>query len=223
MGTSTVHRSPSTSHWRVVRNLYRNPTVTRPRLLAEVFRAASTPYIEGLSGPEATQGLVLALRALSSASAPATSGAALALARELIAESRRKVLTEGWSSFYGDLANRALHATILAAGGEPASGRRPQSIVRVYLANLVATCVDHVVSRDLSAHFGKGELIGTATRGLELSADLKSAARQVASDPALASALRETANSPERHWRQLVNDAWNIGSSGTRPPDKGER
>jgi hypothetical protein len=223
MGTSTVHRSPSTPHWRVVRSLYRDSTVSRPRLLVEVLRAAATPYIEGLSGPEATHGLVLALRALSSPSAPVTADAALALAKDLISESRRRVLTEGWSSFYGDLANRALHATILAAGGESESGRRPPSIVRLYLANVVATCVDHVVSRDLSAHFGKGELIGTATRGLAISADLKSAARQVASDPALVSALREAAKSPERHWRQLVIDAWSVGSSGTHQPDKGER
>ena len=51
MGTSTVHRSPSQSpHWRVVNNLYRNPTVQRERLLAEIFKAAERPLLTGLPG-----------------------------------------------------------------------------------------------------------------------------------------------------------------------------
>src|SRR5262245_64886180 len=101
MGTSTVHRSPATPHWRVVNNLYRNPTVEPERLLAEVFRASQEPYVAGLRGPESSHSLTLLLDALGQQRAKMTVPSALAMSRDLLARSRNTAVQEGWSSFYG--------------------------------------------------------------------------------------------------------------------------
>lgn len=213
MGTSTVHRSPATPHWRVVNNLYRNPKVAAERLLAEVFRASEEPYVAGLRGPESSHSLTLLLDALSQHRAKITAARALEMSRDLVAQSRGVAVQEGWSSFYGDLATRALHATILSSAPESASSRSPASIVRTFLGHLVATCIDHVVSRDLSAHFG-GEVIHNANTALKLSTRMKTAARNIASSPELSTAIEQAASKPEARWPELVATAWRIGAAG---------
>lgn len=220
MGTSTVHRSPGTPHWRVVNNLYRNPAVAPDRLLAEVFRAAEEPYVAGLRGPESSHSLTLLLDVLSRRRGGMTVANALAMSRELVAQNRGAAVERGWSSFYGDLANRALHATILSAGPESASFRSPANIVRTFLGHLVATCIDHVVSRDLSAHLGEA-VIQNASTALKFSATVKTAARNVASSPELSAAIEQTASTPEARWPELVATAWRIGAGGPRERRKG--
>jgi hypothetical protein len=221
MGTSTVHRSPASPHWRLVNNLYRNPSVAPERLLAEVFRASEEPYVAGLSGPESSHGVTLLLGALGQQRATVTVSSALAMSRDLLARSRGTALHEGWSLFYGDLANRALHATILSAAPESASFRAPANIVRTFLGYLVATCIDHVVSRDLSAHYGE-VVIHDASTALKLSATMKRVARNIASSPELSTAIEQAARDPQARWPEVVATAWRIGAAG-RPELRKDR
>lgn len=218
MGTSTVHRSPlHAAHWRVVNNLYRNPTVDRKRLVAEIFRAAATPYVTGLAGREVSERLRLLLTVSATRPTLRTSAETLIFARELIGKARDVDGREGVASFYSDLANRALHSTVVTSF--PAAGRQSaKQLVQAFLGNLVATCVEHVVSRDLSAHLGSRTLPNT-TAVLELTRELKAAARYVAASESIAPAIAETATAPEQHWPDLVATAWSVGS-GTQQPDK---
>lgn len=216
MGTSTVHRSPlHAAHWRVVNNLYRNPTVDRERLVAEIFRAAAKPYVTGLAGREVTERLRLLLSTWSSKAKARTSTEALNLARELIGRAREVDSREGVASFYSDLANRALHSTIVTTFPTAAGAKSPKHLVQAFLGNLVATCVDHVVSRDLSAHLGSKTLRNTVAV-LELTRDLKAAARHVVASESVAPVIAATAAAPEQNWADLVSAAWAAGAGTQR-------
>lgn len=212
MGTSTVHRSPGSPHWRVVNNLYGNPNVEPSRLLAEVFRASAEPYSEGLSGPETLHCVDLILRTFATSGSRISEPAALQISRSLLSESRLTATREGWSHFYGDMAHRAMHATVLSAASLSASERGPENLVRHFLGNLLATCVDHVVSRDLSAHLGERTL-RTSSDALKLSAELKTAARNLVEHSGLTSAVTEAARRPSSRWAQLVTSAWKVGAA----------
>jgi len=213
MGTSTVHRSPSQSpHWRVVNNLYRNPTVQRERLLAEIFKAAEHPYVTGLRGPEVYERLQLLLRSASERPKLTTRAAALEFARELIGKARNLEAHSGFASFYSDIANRALHSTVITS--QPGSSAR--GLVQTFLANVVGTCIDHVVSRDLSAHLGTRPLPDTKS-ALALARDLRTAASQVARSESLSRAIQAAAKAPAQRWGDLISDAWSVGASSPKP------
>jgi hypothetical protein len=221
MGTSTVHRSPLTPHWRVVNNLYRDPRVSRQRLLSEIFKAAADPYVAALGGPEASNGLRILLQAFSKEPRVRSRTDALALSRDLIAQSRDATLAKGWSPFYGDIANRALHATVLSATAESKATRTQGDITRAFLGHLVATCIDHVVSRDLSGHLGE-PLISNATAALKLTAELKTAAREVTKSAEVAPALERAAKEPTA-WQGAVNAVWKVATAPPRPEPRKKR
>lgn len=222
MGTSTVHRSPSTPHWRIVNNLYRDPNVTRERLLSEIFKAAAEPYAAALGGPEASNTLRIVLRALAEVPHVRDRAAALALSRDLIAQSRGATLEQGWSPFYGDIANRALHATVLSAAVTPVATKTQPEIVRTFLGHLVATCIDHVVSRDLSGHL-REPLISNATAALKLTAELKNAAREVTRSPDLAPAFEQAAREPTKSLKGAVSAVWRVATTLPRPEPRKKR
>jgi hypothetical protein len=219
MGTSTVHRSPPSPHWRVVNNLYDNPQVPRARLLAELFRAAASPYVGGLSGAETSRALHRALDSLRQRSGHGPTDA-LDLARTLITANRIATSNEGGSPFFGDLANRALHATVLALAGESSVSAR--LVVQTFLGQVVGTCIGHVVSRDVSAHIGKRG-IPTAGAALKLSAELKAAAVLLAANPRLREVIDATAEAPDAKWPVLVSRIWQVGVAGTPEPRKTKR
>jgi hypothetical protein len=220
MGTSTVHRSPSSPHWRVVNTLYRDPDVSPARLLAEVFRASSEPYAKQLGGPEASHCVALLLRTFGPGAESTPASHAPELSRLLATESRGAASREHWSPFYADLANRAMHRTVLSVGAPGTSPRAPESVVRLFLGHLLATCVDHVVSRDLSAHLGSKALSNAAT-ALRLSSSLKAAARELAAAEVLNAALRAAAQNPRSRWADLVASTWEVGRAMPREPRRG--
>jgi hypothetical protein len=213
MGTSTVHRSPlDAAHWRVVNNLYRDPSVERGRLVAEIFRAASKPYVDGLSGREVSERLRLLLSTWSATKETRSPADALSFARELIGKARDLEVREDLASFYSDLANRALHATVLAAFPTVKGRGSSRQLVQSFLANIVGTCIDHVVSRDLSAHLGTKNLPNTKAV-LELTRELKAVAQHVAANQSLSKAIEATATSPEQRWADLISSAWSVGAA----------
>ena len=178
--------------------------------------------VAALGGPEASNGLTILLRALSKEPLVRSRTDALALSRDLVAESRDATLQKGWSPFYGDIANRALHATVLSATSTPKGTKTQRDITRTFLGHLIATCIDHVVSRDLSGHL-REPLISNATTALKLTAELKSAAREVANSADVAPALERAAKEPVTAWQGAVNAVWRVATAPTRPEPRKKR
>src|SRR5688572_15283427 len=110
MGTSTVHRSPSTSRWRIVNNLNDRPAPSPELLLAEIFNAAEH-YSSGLADPAVLERVEVLLSTVDIGHWRPDIDEALAAARQAVAAAQQAAFSAGRTSFYGDLADRALHAT----------------------------------------------------------------------------------------------------------------
>jgi hypothetical protein len=222
MGTSTVHRSPNTAAWRIVNNLYDDPSVPPARVLAEVFNAASEHYRRGLADASVLTRVEIILdvsrRVATLLDRPET---ALAVARDAVAKARTSALAAGRASFYGDLADRAVHATLAMASRDP-QPLTADATLRNFLGHLVATAVDHVVSRDLTGHVG-GNRIRSVSDAMRLRATLTSLARQIAADDRLAASVTAAVRSPKRDWPLVIKRAWDLGSSRGVPRQRGKR
>ena len=219
MGTSTVHRSPGTPRWRIVNNLYNDPTVPPDRLLAEIFNAAEQ-YPSGLTDASVLERVETLLTAAERGDWRGGTEAALTVAREAVRDAQARALRGGHTSFFGDLADRAMQTTFVNAAGDPNSLSTPRATLSTFLRNLVAGAIDHVVSRDLTAHLG-GSRISSATEALSLRRSLAEQARSVATDARLSEALDAAASSPHNRWTDLVQQVWAIGA--LPPPRDAER
>ena len=93
--------------------------------------------------------------------------AALAIAREAIRTAQARTLHSGSTSFFGDLADRAMHTTLANAPRDPDSLSTPRAALSTFLRNLIACAIDHVVSRDLTAHLS-GPRVASVTETLTL-------------------------------------------------------
>jgi hypothetical protein len=211
MGTSTVHRSPNTSRWRLVNNLYEDRSVGVDRLLAEVFNAAAE-YPAGLADLAVLRRVEVVLRTAEEGKWRDGTDLALATAREAVQAARAVALDRGTTSFYGDLADRALHATLVIGAREPASLATSSTTLTAFLRNLVGVAVDHLVSRDLSAHLGKGRVAGAAD-AIALRRSLVGRARDLAGDDRFASVAESAASTPAQHWGDVVSAVWAFGSN----------
>ncbi len=217
MGTSTVHRSPATLRWRIVNNLYNDPSVSVDRLLAEVFNAAES-YPSGLADAAVLRRVEAVLDASRTAIRRGETEDALAAARQAVQAAQHASVQAGLASFYGDLADRAIHATLVGASRAPNTMDTPLSALGAFLSNLVASAIDHVVSRDLTAHIG-GPRIRTASEGLALRRALVERARQIAASEQFSATVGEAASSPRQHWARLVTEVWKVGAT---PPSEGK-
>lgn len=139
MGTSTVHRSPATTRWRIVNRLYGQPDVDHRRLLAEIFNA-SREFVTLLGQPQVAD-------RMSAAEAALRVGGGLEQARAALASAQR---SSAYTSFHVDLADRALHRTV-AAGHGPASGSETRSR---FVEALVRATLDYLVARDITRWVG---------------------------------------------------------------------
>ena len=143
---------------------------------------------------------------------------ALAAARGAVRAAQGQAFRANQVSFYGDLADRALHATLAGAAARPETLATTPAAVGSFLGNLVAVAIDHVVARDLTAHLGRGSLAGAA-RTVALRRELVQRARQVATDQRVASALAAAAHDPRGSWAALLARVWEVGA--TIPPAAG--
>ena len=214
MGTSTVQRSPGTPRWRIVNNLYNDPTVSPERLLAEVFNAAEQ-YPSGLADAAVLERVETLLHVTEAGDWRRGTEAALAVAREAVHTAQTRALSGGHTSFFGDLADRAMHTTLANATRDPNSLSTPHAALSTFLRNLIACAIDHVVSRDLTAHLS-GPRIASVTEALTLRRTLAEQARAVATDARVSEALDAAASSPRDHWTDVVQQVWTIGA--TPPP-----
>lgn len=211
MGTSTVQRSPGTPRWRIVNNLYNDPTVPPERLLAEVFNAAEQ-YSAGLADAAVLERVETLLRVAESGNWREGTEAALTAAREAVRTAQASAFRNGHTSFFGDLADRAVHTTFANAARDPNSLSTPRAALATFLRNLVACAIDHVVSRDLTAHLG-GPRIASVTEALTLRRTLAEQAQAVATDVRMAGVLDAAVLSPRDRWENVVRQVWEIGAT----------
>jgi hypothetical protein len=137
--------------------------------------------------------------------------AAMAASREAIAQARQRSVESQRTSYYADLADRAVHRTLVGATRQPDSVRSTSATMRTFLVNLIGVSVDHLVSRDLSRHL-RSQRLPNAVAALELRRDLVQRARDVASDERLNTRLASAATAPNRQWAEVVADAWRLGT-----------
>ena len=211
MGTSTVHRSPGTPRWRIVNNLYNDPTVPPERLLAEVFNAAEQ-YPSGLADAAVLERVETLLHVTEVGDWRGGTEAALTVAREAVRTAQARALRSGHTSFFGDLADRAMHTTLANAARDPNSLSTPRAALSTFLRNLTASAIDHVISRDLTAHLG-GPRLSSATETLALRRTLAEQARAVATDARLSEALDAVVSAPRDRWADVVRRVWVIGAT----------
>jgi hypothetical protein len=211
MGTSTVHRSPGTPRWRIVNNLYENPEVPADRLLAEIFNAAEA-YPSGLADAAVLERIETLLHTAQAGNWRGGTEAALTAARNAIRTAKAAAIGAGHASFIGDLADRAVHATLAGASRDPSSLTTPRAVLGTFLQNLIAIAIDHVVSRDLTAHLGKQKL-PTASGALTLRRILVEQARTIATDLRVSAALDAAASLPRERWDDVVRRAWEVGAT----------
>lgn len=218
MGTSTVHRSPRTTRWLLVNALYEDPTISNSRVLAEVFNAADQ-YPEGLAGLAVLERVEALLRATEQGDWRGGTEAALAAARAAVADARASALREGEASFYGDLADRAVHSTLVAGVRSPATLATAPAALTAFLGQLVSTAVDHLVARDLSQHLGRGRVTGAA-EATALRRALVQQAHGLVQDERFAPAVEAAAAAPRQAWAEAVTAVWR---GGTRISDNNDR
>ncbi len=211
MGTSTVHRSPPTPRWRIVNNLYENPDVQPDLLLAEIFNAAED-YPARLADQAILGRVEAVLDTARAGEWQSGNDAALAAARAAVRSAQTRALGAGLASFYGDLADRAVHTSIAGAARDPNTLATPPQVLGTFLSNLVAIAIEHVVSRDITAHVG-GRGITNVASALGLKRQLVERARAVASDARLAEALYAAADRPQEVWPALVARVWRLGAA----------
>ncbi len=106
----------------------------------------------------------------------------LDLAAHVITDSRSAALSTGPTSFFGNLADRAIQATFASLYREPRALSSRRSALNALVGHLLYVVVDHLVSRDLSAHT---RTISTVQSALKLRNLLIDRTRHIADDPSL--------------------------------------
>lgn len=212
MGTSTVHRSPRTTRWLLVNSLYGNVDVPVERVLSEVFNAAENEYSSGLADASVLARVEALLQFVRQSQDSIGRDEASGIARIVVQRARLASLEAGAASVFGDMADRAVHTTLLGILNSDSGVRSSSGVLQTFLGNLVATAVDHLVSRDISAHLGSPRL-PTATAANALRRDLTTSARSVADQESLRAAIRIASVEPRAGWARTISEAWSEGRS----------
>lgn len=207
MGTSTVHRSPSTGRWRYVDSMYGDIAVDRGRLLSEILNAA-TGYIEGLTDA-AVQARLQTLLSVSGARL-LESDDPIGVASEIVREAQAAGRAEGVVSFYGDLADRALFATIARGAADLPLIASRAGAVSVFTRELIGFAIDHLVSRDLTAHLGAASLPDAAS-AISLRRDIVTAAQRLIETRSVVEQTSAAAISPRDSWNGVISSVWEAG------------
>ncbi len=187
--------------------MYGDVGVDRTRLLSEVLNAA-TGYVEGLTDAAVRARLETLLtvnhRRLTDTDDP------IGVASDIVRDAQAAGRARGLVSFYGDLADRALFATIARSAADVALLATPSAAVAAFAKELIGFAVDHLVSRDLTSHLGAASLPNAAAT-LGLRRDLVVAAQSLVDAPPIAERATAAAESPRDSWHALVSSVWKAG------------
>ena len=163
MGTSVNQRSPDTDNWRVVQDIYVDPSVGMDDALKMLWRAASNPnetnLFESLSRPEVGQ--------ISQCALQETPIAAMNAARQFIADAKV-------ASFACDIATRAAAQSV---GQKDAVG--------VFAERLFAEATSYLVARDLPGYVGVSERLKSVVEARAFVAEISGRAAAAARSTAL--------------------------------------
>lgn len=187
--------------------MYGDVDVDRTRLLSEVLNAADG-YVDGLSDRAVRARLETLLAA--DPGRIATADDLIAVASDLVRVAQQAGRERGLVSFYGDLADRALFSAVARSATEEGVVATPSAAVATFARELLGFAVDHLVSRDLTAHLGEGS-IPSATAMLSLRSDLVSEARRLVDIPQVRDRAAAVAETQGASWRGLVSAAWSAG------------
>jgi hypothetical protein len=187
--------------------MYGDTAVNRPRLLSEILNAA-TGYVEGLADA-AVQARLQTLLGVSR-SRLADSDDPIGVASDIVREAQAAGRAEGLVSFYGDLADRALFATIARSAGDLALIASPAGAISAFTRELLGFAIDHLVSRDLTAHLGAGSLIDAGST-IGLRRDLVTAAQGLTDAPSVVEQTLAAVASPRDSWHAVISSAWKAG------------
>jgi hypothetical protein len=141
MGTSTSQRSPSTPNWHAVATAYTSSTIPVPRVVQELWRAATNQptgdLASDLGTPIVAQCLTIALGAASR--------------EEALYSASREVARSGQASLAADIAQRAMAQSF----------RSGEDRTSTFVQSLFAEAGNYLVSRDLPGYVGVGERLHT--------------------------------------------------------------
>jgi hypothetical protein len=180
MGTSISHRSPPTPGWNAVAASYTAEGITIPRIVQELWRAASSQPLGNLPA-DLCHPLIPEIAAIASSSTDRA---------QAIQEARRLVATAGVTSLGLDIAHRAL----VQAFSMP--GDRTQSFAQA----LFAQAANYLVSRDLPGFVGRAGRAQNVSEAIDLKNDLtEQTASIVRGTPMPPSALKDSTS-----WRSFV-------------------
>lgn len=195
MGTSSSQRSPSTSEWERVKQLYRRPDADPGRVSARIVATMDDEARGQMAGPGVASCLALLLEAARDAAAggavETTSAEAkipplVALSEALREQAEREISQLGYSSRFSDIALNALGtATFEAASGGTASvfdvsgeeaatsladyytDHRLHELALCFVAHDLDHLFRHLVTRD-TADFVGGEGLPTIAEASQL-------------------------------------------------------
>jgi hypothetical protein len=195
----------------VVNSLYGDARVPQERLLAEICHAGDY-YGEGLAEIAVIDRVDALLEAAERGDWRGSAESALREARVAARDARQASLERGSASFYGDLADAALHRTLVAGSGAPETLQSREATLMAFVQDLVSIAVDHLVCRDLTQHLG-GPRTRTTEDAQALRDQLVSRAREVAVDASLRPTLRRTASNPVQGWPSLMHEVWQLAAT----------
>jgi hypothetical protein len=143
MGTSINQRSPVTPNWNAVTAAYNSSTISIPRIVQELWRAATHQptgnLAADLGAPIIAQCLAIAL------STPSR--------QEALQRASREVALSGQASLAADIAQRAVAQSFRP--GEDRAG--------AFVQSLFAEAGNYLVSRDLPGYVGVSERLHTVS------------------------------------------------------------
>jgi len=138
MGTSTCHRSPSTSlPWRFANVGYQNPGVTNDQLVRDIFIAVKATNGEEYVNSYSLPSIYSFVKMANTIKDP----------KDIEINADNEIVKNKDASIYVDIAKRALVKTIT----KKEKGEN-------YISNLFAETAEYLVSRDVSGYLGSEKI-----------------------------------------------------------------
>lgn len=209
MGTSSVDRSPNLLSWSIVNTMYRDPNEAAIDILREVFIAGGS-YAEGLGDEAVRIRVQLLLRAVDSDAWRSGVPGALEVARSAMTNAQVETVEAGVASFYGDLADQALHQALVGGARDHARLSDVGSALETFIRALLSTAIDHLVSRDITQHLGSRRLRRMSDVAA-LRQELVELADLVAVSADLSDRLVQPVAGVLDDWSNLIARAWRHG------------
>jgi hypothetical protein len=153
MGTSINQRSPATPNWHAVIAAYNSDSIPIPRIVQELWRAATNQPIGNLAAdlgaPIIARCFAIALNALSR--------------EEALSSASREVALSGQASLAADIAQRAVVQSF----------RPGEDRANAFVQSLFSEAGSYLVSRDLPGYVGMSERLHTVSDAIAFKNEIR--------------------------------------------------